>query len=132
MKARTDLIGETELRIEHFYKKAKTIPVTIKDADIKNRLPAAKKLCNKMKKHTQRIAEILQYQKIMSAELKDVPPGATINLRPMAERCLSNLLNCRDTCSRIPPSRRKPRGLNRADQRTHITYSWRTCPTALI
>lgn len=79
IKSLKDLVRNTERRIDHFYEKATTVPVALKDADIEARLPAAEKLVTKVKKLEPKINEIVKYQQVIGVELNNFSAFADVS-----------------------------------------------------
>jgi len=71
IKSLKDIVRETEKQIAHYYEKATTIPVSLKDADIEIRLPAAQKIKNKVDSLGPKIYEIVEFQNIVGVEIND-------------------------------------------------------------
>jgi hypothetical protein len=78
-----DLVRDTERRLDHFGEKATTVPAAMKDADVSNRLPLARKLPAKLQRLGPIIGPIIDYQTILGPESKYFPAFA--NVQPAAE-----------------------------------------------
>ncbi|OHT05712.1 Dynein heavy chain family protein [Tritrichomonas foetus] len=71
-------LGDVDNKINKFYEKATSIPTTLKDADVEQLLPAAKKLCVKIDDLKSKVEELQMQQKTINVALNDFKAYAEV------------------------------------------------------